>query len=108
GLDGGSATVSRGRSAVPYRKSIHVLGVAATLMMIAGAAQAADAMKYPDWRGAWERWYPANSVLDPYNGIRTAGGQPSFDQSKPWGPGQEAPLTSDYQKVYEENRTDQA
>ena len=74
---------------------------------IVGAAQAADA-KYPDWRGAWERWFPANAVLDPYNGILTAGGQPSFDQTKPWGRGQEAPLTPEYQKVFEESMADQA
>jgi len=74
---------------------------------LVGAAQAADA-KYPDWRGAWERWFPANAVLDPYNGILTAGGQPSFDQTKPWGRGQEAPLTPEYQKVFEESMADQA
>ena len=74
---------------------------------IVSAAQAADA-KYPDWRGAWERWFPANAVLDPYNGILTAGGQPSFDQTKPWGRGQEAPLTPEYQKVFEESMADQA
>ena len=74
---------------------------------LVGAAQAADA-KNPDWRGAWERWFPANAVLDPYNGILTAGGQPSFDQTKPLGRGQEAPLTPEYQKVFEESMADQA
>ena len=94
-----------------WRRMFCAMEVAGALMMMiitmGSAAQAADA-KYPDWEGAWERWYPANWVLDPYNGIRTAGGQPSFDQSKPWGPGQEAPLTPEYQKVFEESRAEQA
>jgi hypothetical protein len=47
-------------------------------------------------------------VLDPGNGTRTAGGQPSHDQSKPWAWGQEAPLTPEYEKVYEESLADQA
>jgi hypothetical protein len=80
--------------------------LAGALMMFAGAAQAADA-KYPDWRGAWERWFPPNAVLD-LNHIYTAGGQPSFDQTKPWGHGQQAPLTPEYQKVFEESLADQA
>jgi hypothetical protein len=88
------------------RRLIQAMGVAAALA-IAGAAQAGEA-KYPDWRGAWERWYPPNWVLDPYNGTRTAGGQPSFDQSKPWAWGQEAPLTPEYKKVYEDSLADQA
>jgi hypothetical protein len=47
-------------------------------------------------------------VRDPYNGTRTAGGQPSHDQSKPWAWGQEAPLTPEYQKVFEESLADQS
>src|SRR6266851_4578625 len=95
-----------------WRRLVRTMEAAGALMMIIstiviGAAQAADA-KYPDWRGAWERWYPPSWVLDPYNGIRTAGGQPSFDQTKPWGPGQEAPLTPEYQKVFEESMAEQA
>jgi hypothetical protein len=86
---------------------IQVMGLGAALAMIAGAVQAGET-KYPDWKGGWVRWYPPNWVLDPYNGTRTAGGQPSHDQSKPWAWGQEAPLTSEYKKVYEENLADQA
>jgi hypothetical protein len=89
------------------RRLIQAMELAAALALAAGAAQATDA-KYPDWKGAWERWYPPNAVLDPYNGILTAGGQPSFDQSRPWGRGQEAPLTPEYQKVYEASLADQA
>jgi len=89
------------------RRLAHVVGAAVALVMLAGTAQAGEA-KYPDWRGAWERWYPPNWVIDPGNGTRTAGGQPSHDQSKPWAWGQEAPLTEEYKKVYEQSLADQA
>jgi hypothetical protein len=78
--------------------------------MMASAVHAADTMKYPDWKGAWARWSPPNSARDPGNGGTgfTAGGQPSFDQTKPWGVGQQAPLTPEYQKVLEDSIADQA
>jgi hypothetical protein len=90
------------------RKLIGAIKVAGALMMIVSAAQAADGAKYPDWKGAWERWVPPNPVVDAGNNILTAGGQPSFDQTKPWGRGQQAPLTPEYQKVFEESLADQA
>ena len=77
------------------------------MAMMTGAVQAAEPAKYPDWKGAWTRWFPPGSVLEP-NGGFTAGGQPSHDQTKPWGRGQEAPLTPEYQKVFEESLADQA
>jgi hypothetical protein len=67
--------------------------IAATV--VASASAAADGPRYPDWKGAWTRWFPPGSVLGP-NGGFTAGGQPSHDQTKPWGQGQEAPLTPEY------------
>ena len=39
---------------------------------------------------------------------KAPGGQPSFDQTKPWGRGQEAPLTPQYQKVLDDSIADQA
>jgi hypothetical protein len=54
-----------------------------------------DAM-YPDLGGQWLRV-----------NYRT-GGQISFDQSKPWGLGQQAPLTPEYQAVLEASVADQA
>lgn len=73
-------------------------------------ATATEDMKYPNWQGAWSRWVPPKAVRDPGNGgaAFTAGGQPSFDQAKPWGRGQEAPLTPEYQKVLEDSIADQA
>jgi len=61
------------------------------------AVEAADNAKYPDWKGSWARFI-----------VRGLGGQPSFDQTKPWGPGQQAPLTPEYQKVLADSLADQA
>jgi hypothetical protein len=68
----------------------------AALMVTIGGAQAADDMKYPDWRGQWTR-IPVRLPT-----------QPSHDQTKPWGRGQEAPLTPEYQAVLEASIADQA
>ena len=84
-----------------------IAAAAIAMVMMTGTVQAAEAAKYPDWKGAWTRWFPPGSVLEP-NGGFTAGGQPSHDQTKPWGRGQEAPLTPEYQKVFEESLADQA
>jgi hypothetical protein len=88
------------------RKSIGAFTIIAAAM-IASGVQAAETARYPDWNGAWERFVPEVSVTSP-SGLRTSGGQPSFDQNKPWGRGQEAPLTPEYQKVLEDSLADQA
>ena len=51
------------------------------------AASAQDAKKYSAWEGMWGRGSPPGS----------------WDPSKPPGPGQQAPLTPEYQAVYEAN-----
>ena len=78
-----------------YRSLIGLVGVAA-LAMATGVVQAADDMKYPNWKGQWVRFI-----------VRGLPGQPSFDQTKGWGPYQQAPLTPEYQKVLEESMADQ-
>jgi hypothetical protein len=90
-----------------HRKWIRAIGVTGTIMMMYSGVKAAEGAKYPEWKGAWERWVPAISVVSP-SGNRTPGGQPSFDQTKPWAFGQEAPLTPEYQKVLEDSIADQA
>src|SRR5437879_10403555 len=90
-----------------YRTLICSIGMASAFMMICGGVKAADRGKYPEWKGAWERYVPSVSVVSP-SGLRTPGGQPSFDQTKPWGLGQQAPLTPEYQKVLEDSIADQA
>jgi hypothetical protein len=78
-----------------YRSLIGLVGVAALAMPI-GSVQASNDMKYPDWKGQWGRF-----------AVRGLPGQPSFDQTKGWGPFQQAPLTAEYQKVLEESMADQ-
>ena len=78
-----------------YRGLIGIVIAAAFAAPV--SAHAADAPKYPDWKGAWARFI-----------VPGLGGQPSFDQTKPWGFGQQAPLTPEYQKVLEESLADQA
>jgi hypothetical protein len=91
------------------RSSTCVVALALTALM-STAVLAADAALYPSWKGAWARWVPTTAKRDPGNGGTgfTAGGQPAFDQTKPWGLGQQAPLTPEYQKILEDSIKDQA
>ena len=80
-----------------YRSLIHAVAVAlpvALLMTIAGA-QAHDDTKYPNLKGQWSRFV-----------VPGLPGQPSFDQTKPWGKGQQAPLTPEYQAILEASLAD--
>jgi hypothetical protein len=63
-----------------------VVAVAA-LMCLSVAAGAQDAKKYPAFEGLWDRGSPLGS----------------WDPTKPPGRGQQAPLTPEYQGVYEAN-----
>jgi hypothetical protein len=80
-----------------HRSLTGAFALSAALMTAIGCAAAADTAKYPDWRGQWERFT-----------VRGIPGQPSHDQTKPWGFGQQAPLTSEYRKVLEDSIADQA
>ena len=92
-----------------FRSSTSAVAIAMTATVVMGSAVlAADDAKYPDWKGSWTRWVPPNPQYDAGNGAFTAGGQPSHDQTKPWGRGQEAPLTPEYEKVFEDSLADQA
>jgi len=71
--------------------------VTAVLVIAVGPARAFDDSKYPNLKGQWNR------VIVP--GLP---GQPSFDQTKSWGFGQEAPLTAEYKAVLEASMADQA
>jgi hypothetical protein len=71
--------------------------VLAALAIPTGDARALDDAKYPDWTGQWGRFV-----------VRGIPGQPSFDQTKPWGFGQQAPLAPEYRKVLEDSMADQA
>jgi len=86
----------RGRIAMSDRSLYGFLVLASVLMTTIGA-QSADPATYPDLRGGWSRFV-----------VRGLGGQPSFDQTKPWGLGQQAPLTPEYQKILDDSIADQA
>jgi hypothetical protein len=73
------------------------VALASALIVAMGGVQAAEDARYPDWRGSWRRF-----------AIPELGGQPSHDQTKPWGAGQEAPLTPEYQKIHADSMADQA
>jgi hypothetical protein len=74
-----------------YRNSIGTIALAAVFATAVAGADAHDEAKYPDWSGQW---------------LRTGGIQ--WDPSKPIGRGQQAPLTPEYQAVFEASLADQA
>jgi hypothetical protein len=78
------------------RKS-HLVGallLVASLLAPSAGAQVSDLSKYPDFTtGQWRR---------------AEGGGPRYDPSKPPRRGQQAPLTPEYQALYEANLKDQA
>jgi hypothetical protein len=83
------STIGMNARAIALR--IAALGVA--IGMSAGSALAFDEGKYPDWSGQWHR-------------PRGVGIQ--WDQTKPLGRGQQAPLTPEYQALFEASLADQA
>lgn len=76
------------------RGTLCAIAVAA-LMISAAPVKAFEDAQYPDLSGQWIR------IRD------RVGGQITFDPTKPWGLGQEAPLTPEYQKVLEASIAEQ-
>jgi hypothetical protein len=74
------------------RRSIRALALSAALCTGIPAAQAFDDSKYPDWKGQWVR----------------IGGGAQYDPDKPPGRGQQPPLTSEYQAIWEKNLAEAA
>ena len=75
-----------------YRNSLGAAALVAALWFATGDSRAWDDSKYPDFTGQW----------------RPIGGPGRFDMSKPAGRGQQAPLTPEYQAIFEANLVDQA
>jgi len=76
------------------RSTIGVFTLIAVFCITMAGARAFDESKYPNWKGQW---------------LRVGGGQGApWDPTKPWGPGQQAPLTPEYQAIFEANLRDQA
>lgn len=74
------------------RSSIALIILATLTQAPPAGAQIFDLGKYPDLKGQW----------------RIVGGPMRFDTGKPWGPGQQAPLTAEYQAIFDANLKDQA
>jgi hypothetical protein len=74
-----------------YRNSVGVIAAVAALSVTIGAAHAFDESKYPNLSSQW---------------IRIGGIQ--WDPAKPAGLKQQAPLTPEYQAIYEKSLADQA
>jgi len=74
-------------------------GLLAVALFAAIDIAAAEESKYPDLRGQWI------GILRTSAGIP---GQASFDPGKPWGKGQQAPLTHEYEAILEANLKSQA
>src|SRR5580704_355207 len=96
--------------AMPYRSLLAAIALAAVSWVPAADAQTVDFGAYPDLRGQWVRYGPSGPDLKgplirlgPSGVFRTR-----FDPSKPPGRGQEAPLTPEYQAIFEANLEDQA
>jgi hypothetical protein len=76
-----------------YQRAIGSFVLAAALAAVSAPTRAFDETRYPDLKGQWRR---------------AETGTFRFDQSRPWGPGQEAPLTPEYQAIFEQNLSSQA
>src|ERR1700680_2155389 len=79
---------------MPHRSSIGALALAAMLAG-SGAPPALGEGKYPDWESQWR------------NPTAGRGGNP-WDPSKPMGLGQQAPLTPEYQALFDASLKEQA
>jgi hypothetical protein len=88
----GFASLDHREDRMPYRSSIRSVAavLAAVLLMTISGALALDEAKYPDWSGQW---------------LRIGGVQ--WDPSKPRSRGQQAPLTPEYQAIFDASLTDQ-
>ena len=82
---------------MPYRNSLGAIALLSSLCATFAGAYAFDDANYPDWKGQWNR-VPVPGIL----------GVPSFDPTKAAGVKQQAPLTPEYQKIFEDNLAEQA
>ncbi len=78
--------------------SIGAMALATALVATMAAAQAFDDTKYPNLKGQWLRERAPAGVT----------GQGPFDPTKSWAHAQQAPLTPEYQAIFEASLADQA
>jgi hypothetical protein len=79
-----------------YPSSFAIISLTMLPLVTMSVARAQD--EYPNWKGQW------TVILAPGMEGQTV----KFDPTKPWGPGQDAPLTPEYQKVHADSMADQA
>jgi hypothetical protein len=83
------------------RISIGAITLAVLLLGFAGAPAFAGEMKFPDWEGQWRNPRELQNSIDGPKGY-------AWDITKPMGLRQEAPLTLEYQAIFEASVKDQA
>jgi hypothetical protein len=81
-----------GRNVMRYRFPIAVMTLAGILGVTISNVQAFDETKYPNLKGQW---------------VRTDGGPPRYDPTKPSGRGQQAPLKPEFQAFLEASLAEQ-
>jgi hypothetical protein len=74
---------------MPMRGSISLFMLIGVLCASLTGAPALDGIRYPDWKGQWVRADGAEAA--------------QWDARKPWGLGQQPPLISEYQALFEAN-----
>jgi hypothetical protein len=82
------------------RISVGAIGLAAAIVATTFSAQAFDESRYPNWKGAWMGGWTKR--------LPGVTGQPSYDQTRSDGRGQQAPLTAEYQAVLEASLAEQS
>ena len=82
---------------MPYRAPIRAALAVAALCLTIADARAFDDARYPDLKGQWNRAPVPGAV-----------GQPTYDPARPWGRGQQAPLTPQFEANFQANLADQA
>jgi hypothetical protein len=81
-----------------HRNPLGLIALAAALCVTMAGAAAFDDAKYPNLKGQWLR--DRAPIANP--------GQGPFDPTKRWGLAQQAPLTPEYQAIFEASLADQA
>ena len=82
---------------MPYRVPIRAALAVAALCLTIADARAFDDARYPGLKGQWNRAPVPGAV-----------GQPTYDPARPWGRGQQAPLTPEFEANFQANLADQA
>jgi hypothetical protein len=81
------------------RSSIGAVALASALAFMPTCVLAFDDAQYPAFSGKWNRAPTPGAPRTP---------QPAYDPAKGWANGQGAPLTAEYQKIFDANLADQA